>query len=325
MIVGDELRNWVRDPERQRETQGTIDSFRAAWTRQPVHQLFGAAMTALSNPGADEIALLSKRLLADEAWIDVLIASLAAPMRDDPYFLPPFQALKSEIHNGLLVYEDDHVQIAAGICQVTQLAAKKSGRRRGSINFNGQVTVLRFARAGDAILSFWEAPRITGDFSAASAGTCRWVGERRIADGEMLVIDGRAQSYVIEHARTNITVLQAAIKAEQAPLSVEYDAATGVYLGCSATDDADSRVQMIATLARTLGHDDAFTVIATLLDHSHFFVRWHAMRELIGLDPTATLPHLTAMAARDPHPDVRDAARITLDRVQDALGDREAA
>ena len=326
MIVGNELENWVRDRDRQRATQGAIDAFRAAWTRQPVHQHFGAAIAALRHPGADEIALAAKRLFADDAWIEVLAASLAAPMRDDPYFLPPFQALKSEIHSGLLVYEDDHVQIAAGVCGAAQLAAKKNGSRGGSVNFNGQVTVLKFVRAGRATLSFWEAPRITGDFSAAHAGACRKVGERRVAGGEVLIIDGRSQSYVIEHARANILLLQAAIKADRAPLGVEYDAATGAYLGCSATDDADTRIQMMTTLLRKLdGGEAAFVAVAAFLDHPRFFVRWHAMRELLGIDARAARPRLAAMAARDPHPEVRAAAQATLARLDGLSGAREAA
>jgi HEAT repeat protein len=40
------------------------------------------------------------------------------------------------------------------------------------------------------------------------------------------------------------------------------------------------------------------------------------MRELLGIDAEAALPHLKRMAARDPHQDVRRAARSVLDRLQ---------
>lgn len=325
MIVGSELQSWVQDRGRQRDTQKTIDSFRASWRRQPVHRHFEATMALLRDPVAADVVAAVKDLFANEHWIDVLVSSLAAPMRDDPYFLPPFLAVKNKLHSGLLVYESDHIQIAAGVCQATQLASKKSGGQTGSVNLSGQVTVLKFVRAGGATLSFWEAPPITHGFTGANAGICRRVGSRRIRDGEVLIIDGRSQSYVIDHAVANILLVQAAIKTDRAPLAVEYDSATGAYLGCSATDDADTRVQMIATLARKLGHADAFEAVATLLDHPRFFVRWHAMRELIGIDARAALPRLAAMADRDPHPDVRAAAQATLERVRTALGERQAA
>ena len=40
------------------------------------------------------------------------------------------------------------------------------------------------------------------------------------------------------------------------------------------------------------------------------------MKELLGIDAAAALPHLKRMAARDPHPDMRRAARSVLDRLE---------
>ncbi|MBX3562368.1 MAG: HEAT repeat domain-containing protein [Sphingomonas sp.] len=325
MIVGEELRLWLGNHIRQRATQAKIDALGAQWNRGSVHQHFVATVANASPISAATIAEAFRAMFADDAWIDVLIGELANAMRDDPYFVPPFRALKNDIHAGLLVYEDAHVMVAAGVTRALELATHKQGKQGGSINFSGQITVLKFVHGGGAMLSFWEAPRIADDFTAAGAGSCRLVDRRRISDGEILVIDGRSQSYVVDHAGANLLLLQAAIKVDQAPLAVEYDAATGAYLGSSATDDADSRVQMIATLVRKLGHDGAFGAVATLLDHPRFFVRWHAMRELIGIDARAALPHLTAMTARDPHADVRAAAQATLERVRAGLGEKEAA
>ena len=39
----------------------------------------------------------------------------ADEVRADPAFEPPFRALRSGIHSGLLVYEDSHLTIAAGV------------------------------------------------------------------------------------------------------------------------------------------------------------------------------------------------------------------
>ncbi len=327
MIVGDELLAWAHDRACQRDTQRAVNAFGADWPKRAVHQHFAAAIGCLRDPGLAEIVDTVRRLIESDAWVDVLVAALAQPLRDDPFFLLPFQSLSSELHSGLLVYEDDHVQIAASVGHAAQLAAKKAGSSGGSINFSGQINVLRFLRAGGAWLSFWEAPPITENFSASNAGLCRHVASRRIADGETIVVDGRSQSYIVDHASANFLLLQAAIKTGQAPLGVEYDAATGRYLGCSATGDADSRIQMMTTLLRKLGGGEAaFRAVADLLDHPRFFVRWHAMRELLGIDPSAALPRLKTMAARDPHPDVRAAAVATLTRIEvAAAAAREAA
>ena len=73
-------------------------------------------------------------------------------------------------------------------------------------------------RAGGATFSFWEAPPITPLFDAARAGTARFIGRRRIEDGEEIVIDGRHQSFVIEHAVSDIIFYQALVRVDAAAL-----------------------------------------------------------------------------------------------------------
>lgn len=326
MIVGEELQRWTGDRDAQRRTRTATDAFADAWNCGPVHARFDAVMGGVADRGADSVAAAVATLFADDAWVDALIGGLADAMRRDCYFEPPFRHLSSDIHRGLLVFEDDSVSIGAGVSRAGQLAAKKSGTRgKLSISFSGQLTLFKFVKAGGARLSLWEAPPITAGFTAATAGRCLRTGERMIADGEILVVDGRHQSFVIEHAARNLVLLQATVKPDRAPLSVEYDSATGAYVGCSAADDSASRIQMIATLLRKLGDESAFPAIAAFLDHDNFFVRWHVMRELLGLDAAAALPHLRRMAARDPHPETRAAARFALDRVESAVGGRKAA
>jgi hypothetical protein len=326
MIVGEELRAWLADRDAHRRVERAAERAATAWSDGPVHRRFDEMVGPLRDGNRDDIVDAARTLFSDDAWVDALIAHLAREMRDDPYFEPPFRALHSDIHSGLLVFEDQHVTIAAGVSRVAQLAEKKNVKAKAaSVNFTGHVSVLKFVKAGGARIGFWEGPEIDDDFSAASAGTCRKTESRAIADGEILVVDGRRQSYVIEHATSNLVVLQANLRAGQAPVSAEYDAASGAYLGCSATDDGASRIQMIATLVRKLGHPHAFEAIAAFLDHPSFFVRWHVMRELVGIDAVAALPHLKRMAARDPHPDPRAAARLVLDHIESALPRKDAA
>ena len=318
MIVGDALKAWTRDRAAQRATQANIDAFGQDWDRGPIHRRFEDAMASLPDPvSAETVADAVASLFADDGWVDALVSALARKMQADPFFEPPFRNLNSGIHTGLLVYEDERVSIAAGVTSALQLAARKTAPRGAtSVGFSGQLSVFRFLKAGGATLSFWEAPPIGPGFTAAGAGSCRRTGSRGVADGEILIIDGRRQSYVIEALMGSFVLLQASIAVDQAPLSVEYDSVTGLYVGCSATGDTSSRIQMISTLLRKLDHQAAFPAIAAFLDHPDFFVRWHVMRELLGLDAEAALPHLKRMAASDPHPDPRRAARAVLDRLE---------
>ena len=312
-----DLQHWLGDREAQRRVQLATDRFARGWDAGAVQRSFRESTATLAAPTAEAVAAAARALFANDLWIDGLIASLAAAMRVEPFFDPPFRAMGTDIHRGLVVFEDENMVVAAGVIQLADLAARKSARRgAGSINFSGRVSVLKFVKAGGAHISLWEAPQITAAFSAAKAGQCTRVGERRLVDGEIVTVDGRNQGYVIEQARANLVVVQAEITPDQAPLSVEYDAETRSYVGCSATGDSASRVQMIATVLRKLDGKKAFPALAGFLGHSDFFVRWHVMRELLGIDGEAALPHLKRMAARDPHDEIRRAARAVLDRLQ---------
>ena len=317
MTFAQELHHWLADRGRQRRTRRDIDDFARAWNRGPIQQDFTRAMAGLPAQSAEAVADAARSLFADDHWVDGLIAGLAAPMRADPFFDPPFRAMGSGLHDGLIVFEDEHMSVAAGVTRAVDLAERKMAKRGAtSVGFSGRVSVLKFVRAGGARISLWEAPPITSSFSATNAGRCARTGELQLADGDIITIDGRFQGYVIEQASANLVLLQAEIMRDAAPLSVEYDSATFAYVGCSATRDGASRIQMIATLLRKLGCDAAFPTLAGFLDHPDFFVRWHVMRELLGIDAEAALPHLKLMAARDPHDDVRRAARSVLDRLQ---------
>ena len=325
MTVAQELQDWLADGARHRRTLAAVNRFALEWRRGPFHRRFGEMIATLPDESAEALADAVRALFADDRWVDEVIAGLAAGSRDDCYFEPPFTVIRTDVHTGLVIFEDARLTIAAGVSAVADLAAKKSGKRGAtSIGFTGRVSVMKFVKAGGARLSFWEVPPIGAGFTAAGAGRCRPTGARLIEDGEILVIDGRRQGFVIEHARANLVILQAEIALDQAPLRVEYDSATLGFVGCSANGDGASRIQMIATLLRKLDCAAAVPAMIEFLDHPDFFVRWHVMKELLGLDVAAALPHLKRMAARDPHPEARRAARAVLDRLE-APGSRRAA
>src|SRR3546814_16480585 len=63
---------------------------------------------------------------------------------------------------------------------------------------------------------------------------------------------------------------------------------------------------------RSTRTDTLFPYTTLFRSSEDFAARWHAMRELIALDPAAARPHLAAMAASDRHSEVRAAAAATL-------------
>ncbi len=314
MIAGPALAKWLADRDAQRRSYQAVDACAQRWSVQPLMTQLERELTELPERNSVNVLAAARRFLDRTDEISAMMDEMIAGSRAEPFFRPPFHPLSSDIHNSLLLYHHPDLSIGLGVTGVDMLAAKKSGKRGAtSINFTGLVTVMRFVKAGNATLSFWEMPAITDRFVASEAGNCRFAERRRIDDGEEMVIDGRHQSFVIEHAETDIVFFQATIRAGAAPLAVEYDSRSLAFIGASSTDEASSRVQMMVSLLRTMDREDALPLIEESLATPHFYARWHIMRELLAMDAEAALPPLRRMAASDPHPEVRAAAQQTLD------------
>ena len=312
MYIGADLAAWLVDPGRQASGSKTAARLAQGWIEHPSVEALKRDLQAMETKTAQGV-LAAAEAFMDRADLGALIRELIAPAAENPFFRPYFLVLATDIADGLVLYADPHVMISLGVTSADALAAKKSGKRGPtSIAFTGLTTVFRFLKAGGATLSFWEAPEIKADFIGEEGGHCRMTDRRRIEDGESVRLDGRTQSFVIEHATSDIVILQAAVQSESAPLTVEYDSESLAMVGAASTDEASSRVQMMVSLLRVMGRTDAAPLVARLIERSPFYTRWYLMRELLALDAEAALPVLEAMGSADPHPEVRAAAAETL-------------
>ena len=314
MIASDALAVWLADPEAYRLSYERVEACAQRWSRHPLMARTERALATLEERTPDAVLAIARTFLDSTEDLDSLMRELLSSSAADPFFRPPFQPISSEIHNALLLYHHPDLSIALCASTVDTLAAKKVAPRGAtSIGFGGMTTLFRYLRAGGATLSFWEAPRISALFDASQGGHARLVGRRRIEDGEEILIDGRHQSFTIDHASSEMIFFQAQIRVDAAPVTTEYDSSSLAFIGASSTDESSSRVQMMVSLLRTMEREDAVPLIVEALDTPHFYERWHIMRELLALDAGAALPHLRRMAADDPHPEVRAAAQQTLD------------
>ena len=313
MIAGAALSAWLADREAQNSTLHAVEESAREWKRHPLMGRLDAELAGLVDPTAEQILGAARRFMDERDEIEAMLRATLALNRVDPFYRPPFYPLSSDIHNGLLLVHNPLVSIALNVTHVDILAAKKAGPRGAtSVAFTGQLSLNRFLKAGGATLALWEAPEIADTFVASEAGHCRMAGRLTLRDGDELVIDGRRQSFTIEHATGEMVYLQAVVQAQAAPLTTEYDSKSMAFIGASSTDDASSRVQMMVSLLRTMERDDALPIIIEALDNPQFYTRWHIMRELLAMDADAALPPLRRMASSDPHPEVRAAAEQTL-------------
>jgi hypothetical protein len=315
MIAGAALAAWLADRGAQQRSRDAVDAVSRTWSNHPLMTTLEARLAALPQPPSGAAVLDAARTFLDrEEDIGALLAAMIDGSRADPFFRPPLHPVSSDAQAGLLLFHHRDLSISLGLAGVDMLAAKKTGPRdAASINFTGTTGLFRFVKAGGATLSIWEAPALGDDFVAARAGKCRLIERRQVREGEEIVLDGRSQSFVIEHAVSDILYFHAVVRPDAAPLSAEYDSRTLAFVGASSTDEAASRIQMMVSMLRTMERGDAVPLIEEALASPHFYTRWHVMRELLALDADAAEPHLRRMADADPHPEVRAAARQTLD------------
>ena len=313
MLAGEALGRWLKDDAAQNASKTAIEAFGKNFRSSGPMGDLGKELEAVARDDAEGImaaaeSFLDKTDLIDSAMLDLLRASAA-----DPYFRPPLRRVFSPVHLGLLLLDNPKLSILLALTSPDALAAKRIARKGpASITFGGQRSIFKFLKAGGAILSFWEAPPIGDGFTAEANARCRKVEQRRIEDGETFHIDGRRQSFVVEHAVSDIVYVQALTPAGAAPVSVEYDSDDLNFVSASSTDEIGSRVQMMVSLLRLLDRQDAAPLIRECLASPHFYVRWHVMREFLALDADLALPSLREMAESDLHPEVRAAAAQTL-------------
>jgi hypothetical protein len=312
MIASPILAAWLADRESQYRSHLAIEGLARDWSRHPLVTGLMDRLSVLPDRSDGSIVEAARAFFDDEDGIAELVGWMIAASARDLFFRPPFQPMTTEVHSGLLLFHNPFLSIALGVSGIEALAAKKTAALGGSIIFTGVTSLYRYLKAGGATMSFWEAPPITDDFVAAEAGQCRLVERRRIEDGEEVLIDGRYQSVIVEHASSDIVYLQATVRCGGAPLSAEYDSDTLSFIDASSTDEASSRLQMMISMLRAMERDDALPLIQEALNSPYFYTRWHVMRELLAMDADAALPALRRMAASDPHPEVRAAARQTM-------------
>jgi hypothetical protein len=301
MLMNHDLALWLADPVAQRRSRQAMEDAAGAVARLPAFAAVASGLGAAEREGADSVLALARALLDDEGAVRACLDLMIATAARDPFFRPPLRAVGGEVQSGLLLFHRPALTVQLTAMSAEGIAEKRFRRGAGpaSIFFTGQRSVFRFLDSGGATLSLWEVPEIDARFAAERSGRCRLVGRRRNA-------------FLVEDAPRDLVYVQAATPLGAGPVTAEYDWATRRLVGTSSTDDASSRIQLMLTLLRASGRRDAAPLFADLAASGPFHARWQAMREFLGLDAEAALPSLRAMAAGDPHPEVRAAAAETL-------------
>lgn len=283
----------------------------------------GAAYRALERsfadcPADDPAVAMARatRLLGNADWAGALLEPLVMALAADPLFEPPLRANRDGLRIGAVLFDCPAASIAA--CR-TSAAAMRRQPAPVTIAFSGRLVVTRYVRAGGATLQRWQADPADADFRASAASPCHALASLALSDGDVHAIDGQREAHLVTGAGSDMVTLVATIRTGTPPLMREHAIADGGLLRVASGDERASRTEMLLAFLRLAGRADAGLQFGEATHDPAFHLRWAAMREWLGLDARAALPRLEAMAAADPHAEIRDAAARTLGVVRPKL------
>lgn len=270
------------------------------------------AIAALADAPADVAIARLLPWLSDTGWLRGRLDAALALMAADPFTRPPLRMVGGGDGGpgGLVLADRGAIRLTLQLRPFTA-----NGVAPDTAVFVPGRAAIHVLDCGGAELRAHavavSAAEEAGGFTAQGAAQCRSQPPRPLRTGETLILDTARQSFTLRGTGRDILFLELTVQPpSRLPIRV-YDIESGRLTHVSASRRDSSFRQMALALLRQLGRTDAAPLFVAETASEDFAARWTAMRELVALDPAAALPHLGAMAATDPHPEVRRAAAAT--------------
>lgn len=274
------------------------------------------AIAALADAPADVAISRLLPWLSDTGWLRGRLDAALALLAADPFARPPLRMVGGGDGGagGLVLADHGAIRLTLQLRPFTANSAAPAtavfvpGRAAIHVLESGGAEL----RAHAVTVSGAED---AGGFTAKNAAPCHSRPPRPLRTGETLILDTARQSFTLQHGRAgvprDILFVELTVQPPSRLPIRAYDIASGRLTHVSASRRDSSFRQMALALLRQHGRTDAAPLFVAETASEDFAARWNAMRELVALDPAAALPHLSAMAASDPHPEVRRAAAAT--------------
>ena len=305
------------DTARRSGVRGAMAALDAAWIRAdtaPGGLL--AQIDALASAAVPADVVIERLLpwLTDTHWLQGRIDTALDLLRTEFFARPPLRLLGGGDGGpgSLVLAERGVVRLSLQLWPFATLARALAPTR---VVFTPGHAALHVLVSGGASIHRHDVPVMAseeeGGFTSRGAAPCHSRPPRPLQHGETLRLDTARQNVTLAGAGADVLLLELAVQ-PPSPLPIRaYDVASGRLLHVSASRRDSSFRQMALALLRQLGRSDAEPLFAAETASEDFAARWNAMRELVVLDSAAARPLLEAMAASDPHPEVRHAAAAT--------------
>lgn len=236
----------------------------------------------------------------------------------NPFFGSSFQPVGGEFFGGIVLVSTDRftaMLLAIDGFEI-ELAKRRAPGERRTLTFGGRETFLKFYNAREFTLQTWEMePFEDADDLAMLAPSFREGALHTCQTGSVLSFGSNQSFEYTAKAGAHALVLQVQMLHGGLPMTLEFDVDNRKLVGASSPSQEPTRLQMLATAMRIFDRKDAIPQLESLLDHPLHYVRWHAMREFLGVDAERAWPHLLRLMDFDPQPAVRRAAARTVEQI----------
>ena len=252
--------------------------------------------------------------LITEDRIDVLISEELLRFASRPLYATTARTIDNEALTGIVRFDSEHLRVS--LVSIGPIAhrikkSRKNKARVSGITMQGTDSAIRFIKGGNATLNLWTAEPFNRE-DPLSFREMHQRPDKKVTDGDMLFLEGGSTGLSIASCESPIVFTIATRNTPRTAVNVHYDMKGNLH-SFTAADMKSSRVQLLATLLRELDwHMGVEQLIDIATKHPDHFVRWHAMRESLVMDISASTPILNHMVDHDLHPQVREAAAQTV-------------
>ncbi|QPG05750.1 HEAT repeat domain-containing protein [Salinimonas marina] len=305
---------FIQNPELRERTASDMDEDRAANSKLPLVTQLAHLFEGSEMPTAASL----KFIIAEysDHLIEHVVSTTINQMGQNPFYVYPMAGHSTYFAQRLSVVNTADFDLNLDFIDPVLLKkykteSKQNLQQRG-VSFFGRETLSYFVHAGNMTISHWSHPTCTTQLAGMR---CTPAGTQQVADRHFVHCHNN-QTYMYESCEQSAVVVSLEIKRGKLPVSLIFSAADHTLRFQNPSDETDSRLQLCMAILAKLDYVDAIPTLKTFLKHSHHFIRWYAMQQILALDALEVLQELADMAVTDPHPEVKLAAKQTLLMIQ---------
>lgn len=283
-------------------------AFARDWTTRPEVQGVTQCLNRMSDCPRRDVAI-ARQLLAKGDLVQRMIAGPLAMLARDPFFDPPFRVSRDAARTTMILIDHPAARLAVTLTDGAVVRARGFPER---FVIPGRIAVTCVLRSDGAVLHRWRAPPAGPGVAGQDQAPCRRMVPRPIGTGTMLLENGRRTGQILWPGAGDVLTVTLILSAGALPVMREGRVADGRIARTAWIDPAPTHAALQLRLLRALHRSDAAPAFAAATRDAAHQLRWQAMREWLLTGDPAAAARLAEMAATDPHPDVRAAARATL-------------